>query len=55
MAFQPRKKSLAELAQRLKDQGEKPLYAGVVRRKLTSHYGEGGSISLPLVRWIDRK
>lgn len=53
--FLPRKKTLAYIARRAKEQSERPLYAGVVRHKLTTHYGEGGTISLPLVRWIDRK
>ncbi len=53
-AFEPRKKSLRYIARRAGERAERPLYEGVVQRKLASHYGEGGSVSLPLVRWIDR-
>ena len=55
MLFEPRKRSLNTIAKRVKEKAERPLYEGVVQRKLVTHYGEGGTISLPLVRWIDKK
>lgn len=55
MLFKPRKQSLNELADKMRERGERPLYQGVVQRKLVTHYGEAGTISLPLVRWIDKK
>jgi hypothetical protein len=55
MSFEPRKKTLAYIARRAKETADRPLYAGVVKRKLTTHYGEGGLVSLPFVRWIDRR
>lgn len=55
MLFKPRKQSLQAMVERMKEKGERPLYQGVVQRKQASYYGEGGTISLPLVRWIDKK
>lgn len=53
--YAPRRKSLAYIARCAKEISDRPLYAGVVQHKLTTHYGEGGTISLPLVRWLDKK
>lgn len=55
MAFEPRKLNLRYIARKAAEQSDRPLYQGVVQRKLTSYYGESGTISLPLVRWIDKK
>jgi hypothetical protein len=55
MGFQPRKRSLRDLAQKLGEQGPKPLYAGVTYKPSYSTRGDPIKIALPRVRWLDRK
>lgn len=55
MSFQPRKHSLRDVARKVAEQGDRPLYAGVTYKPGYSVKGDPIKIALPLVRWLDRK
>ncbi len=52
----PRKQIQAkDLAAERWGREERPLYAGVVSKPIMDHYGHPSTISLPLVRWMEKR
>jgi hypothetical protein len=53
--FKVKKASVRAVQDRIEERGAKPLYAGVVSKATIDHYGHPSTISLPLIRWMEKR